>query len=616
MKKILRQISLAQQLFGISGSFGRVEGEYTYENNACKVENSQYSACANFVISKSGVITRRDYITNKSDSKITLNQATAKFRLEGGMYEVYTQFNGWCTESLGGWQPLISSVTASVSALRTSHDASPMMAIWNKHTHRGYVFHLLPNSAWEITAKKCDLGGKCYNLEVSLGLSGGFSIPLAPGETFSLPEIWFYEFKNKTDLDCYKLHEYCMQRFETPKMPVIYNTWLSHFDHLSVESVTEQIEKAARLGVEYFVIDAGWFGNLPRWHSCVGDWEERKIDRLEGRMHEIANKVRENGMKFGLWFEIERADIDSEIIKKYPEFFDKEGYAYFIDFGIPEAVDYLNNVLDDIIEKNGIEFIKFDFNSDLTHDKENSAFVNYYKNYNLFISNLRKRHPNIHFENCASGGMRMNLTNCNDFDDFWYTDNQSVYHSLRIYKDSILRMPPQFLANYATFRTADGFQDYDGGTCSKIIATESAEWKNVRGVTLSFLKALLTGGAPCFSCDLTQVEDSVLDELAIFIDKYKAQREFWQKSTCRILCDSEELTVYQYTSIETGEIKLYAIAHYCHQRDICIYPVVDNTKDYITSEGEVLTAAELLENGIILPIEDIYTMREFELKVK
>ena len=613
MKNFFRYPNSAQCLFNVSGSFGRIEGEIKKTDNGYFSENADVYVETKIHKHKSGIISRIDTITNNSEKSIQLNTLESRFVFDGDEYEVYTQYSSWCNESLGSWQPLVTGITALNTELRTNRNAAPMLALWNKQTQRGMVFHLLPHSTYKLSANKLDSGSTISRTEVLLGLGGGYSVELNPGENFNLPEILCYEFLNKTDLDCYKLHEYCMDRFPIKSMPIVYNTWLAKNDKITYENVTELVSKAAEIGAECFVIDAGWFGNQEDWWNCVGDWVERTRDRLRGKMKDIADDVHNRGMKFGLWFEIERADGMSETKDAHPEFFLKEGNTYFLNFNNPDALNYINNVLDDIITKIGIDFIKFDFNADMTFDPENVAFINYYKGYNTFIADLRQRYPDVYFENCASGGQRMNLTTCENFDGIWFTDNQSIYHSTRIYKDTILRMPHQYLEKFATFETRDDFLSYQQGYVPKIISTDDAKWLNVRGVNLSYLKAFLRGSRPAISCDLTKIDEATFKEIADVLNGYKSERDFWKNSVCRILCDTDKMLVLQYTDIQTGEIKIQAISAESHQKEVHIYPAVEKNISYLSSNGEILSSEELESYGMYLPIEEIYLAAEIGL---
>ncbi|MBO6365808.1 alpha-galactosidase, partial [Enterococcus faecalis] len=178
----------------------------------------------------------------------------------------------------------------------------------HKQTNRGIAFHLIPNSSWEIAVSMNAIPGLHSYIQVEMGIdSDNLALSVNPGEEVNMPGIIYYEFKSKIDMDCWKLHRYCTDNMRYRKVPVMYNTWLYKFDKLSVENVKCQIQPAKDLGCEYFVIDAGWFGINPVWARGIGDWTESLTFGFKGNMIEIADAVRQSGMKFGLWLEIERA---------------------------------------------------------------------------------------------------------------------------------------------------------------------------------------------------------------------------------------------------------------------------------------------------------------------
>lgn len=268
------------------------------------------------------------------------------------------------------------------------------------------------------------------------------ALELAPGEALNLPEILYYEVRNRIGLDCWKLHHYCNERWPRRETPVIFNSWLYLFSDLSVENITACIPVAEKIGCEYFVIDAGWFGKNPDWTLSIGDWVENEEAAFCGRMSEVADEVRAHSMKFGLWFEVERALKTSAAVQAHPDYFIEYEDCCFLDFANPKACDYIFEVLSRQIARYGIEFIKFDFNADVLYDKYRSGFMKYFAGYRAFLKRLKQKHPTVYFQNCASGGMRMNLTNIADFDSFWFSDNQAPYDGLEIIKNTMLRLPP------------------------------------------------------------------------------------------------------------------------------------------------------------------------------
>ena len=592
----------AKNIWGIYGSFGSLCGEAYIDGKGCKLCANGYEVEENTEVDEFGVARRTGFFKNTSDSPIIINGLSSKFLFDGGEYEVYTQYNGWQNESRGAWQPLVTGVSVSVESVRTSMGAAPVIALWNCRINRGMVFHLLPYYAWEMSVRRICNGDESTSISVDIGMNAKLlALPLAPNEKTELPEIVYYQFENKTDLDCYKLHNFCNKHFPRREMPIIYNTWLCRFDKLSYENVRNQIEPAARLGCEYFVIDAGWFGNGTDWTDSRGDWEENLTGALRGHMADISDEVRKNGMNFGFWLELESASPNSKIIKSAPDFYIAYNGCFFFNFNNAAACEYLIKSVCGLIEKYNARFLKLDFNQDMLEDEQNSAFLRYLSGYYSFIRRLKSEYPNIYIESCASGGMRTNLSLCRDFDSIWFSDNQSVNEGLRIYKDTVLRMPPQMIEKWAVIRSLPGIPDYNSDNPERIISTNDATWEFTESVHISTLKAFLLGGPVGFSCDLNSISQSTLDELFEFVKQYKQDRDFWKTAVCRILTDTDSMLVLQYGDIDFNKIVLAVICGKTQQRNVCVYPKTDICSEYRIGD-EVVSGADISDKGLNIPL--------------
>ena len=358
----------SKRFFKCCGSFGEISGEVSRNENTVFYETDRYRINCEYQCDEYGVFTRNDSFTNKSGEDINVNCLKSRFVFEGGEYQVYTQFNSWLTESMGGWQPLVTSISASGGRVRTTHNATPFMALWNEQTQRGVAFHIRPNCAWEMKVTKAGHNNIYTKVVVELGmLDFNLDMKVSPDETVNMPEIICYEFKNKLDMDCYKLHNYMHTHYPRRQLPIIYDTWMYKFDYITYENVSSQIKLAADLGVEYFFIDAGWFGKGADWYLSIGDWSENTVSALKGRMIDIANEVRKAGMKVGIWLEPGRAFRDSDAVKNHPDYYilgDVNG-SYFFDYSNEEARKWMLDIIFGLIEKYGIEYIKDDFNGDM-----------------------------------------------------------------------------------------------------------------------------------------------------------------------------------------------------------------------------------------------------------
>ena len=594
----------AENLWYVCGDFGAMQGEFSADPYGLKGEG--YEITQELQKNADGVFTRRDALRNTSDRNLTVYSVKSRFVLDAGDYEVYTQYNSWMNESRGSWQKLVTEVTAHSASVRTSHSANPVIAIWNNQTNRGIVFHLLPKSTWEMRVSRVAIPGPKSFLQVEMGIdAANFNLKLAPGESLELPQILYYEIRSKIDLDCYKLHRYCTDNFGVKRLPVMYNTWLYKFDKLSVENTLSQIPLAAELGAEYFVIDAGWFGKDPVWARGIGDWVESLIFGYKGRMNEIADAVRNSGMKFGLWLETERAVAGADVLNTHGDFYiTTDNRSYFLNYADEAARNYAFDVTRGVIEKYGVEYIKFDFNADLFYDRINVAFLDYFKGYNAYIQRLREAYPNLYIDNCASGGMRMNLVNCRDFDSFWHSDCQSVHEGMRLFKDAILRLPPQIFDRWASIESVKNvLVDDDGLEHNHIISTSDAIWQQIEGVQMSYLKGFLSGGPLGFSCDLTQLSELHFGELKKHVAKFKEDRDFWAKAECRIPVSTDSLFVLEFRSRDLSKVVVQIFVNHAIQKGLWVYPQVDPDKTYRLSSGEIVKGSNLMEEGHYVQLE-------------
>jgi len=605
----LRYTREADDFFSIFGSFGKVMGQVEGDASSFSVKSDTYLVTATETCDAYGVKHRKGKIQNVGTAPMELRSVLWNFVYDGGEYSVYTQGNTWSYESLGSWQTLNATVSAETLQTRDCFNATPFFVLWNDQTHRGTAFHIFAQSAWKysVNRRRLGFGGDKTRVEAEMGIQNtNFSVTLQPGEALELPDIIYYEVRNKLDLDAWKFHRYFNETWPRREMPVIYNTWLHCYGEVKMESVVPQIERAAELGAEYFVIDAGWFGEGENLWKKRGDWDESQGQGFRGRMHEVADKVRRAGMKFGVWFEVECAGHTARIFEEHPEYFFTYKGDRFLDFTRKDACDYIVDKVCEIIEKNGVEYIKFDYNQDTDLDEQHAAHMNWRKGHRAVIERIHQRHPEVYLENCASGGFRMAPVHGTYFDSFWLSDNQSPYEGVRIFKDTVRRLPPQLIEKWACMQSVPAFrEDYtDTGVGKeyeqKIIATDDGYWDNVRGVRPSWAKGFLTGGLIGFSNDLTRMDDAFFGEMQEHVRDFKAHRDFWKKAVCRILTDTKDLLVMQYSDMDSTRAEILVFTYNIRQAAVTVHPVMDGGKTYRCGE-ELVSGKALDAEGIRIP---------------
>ena len=603
----LAKIKSIKDMICLAGDFFAPEEAATHGDGYAVCENDRVRVVTVITDGGHGIQERVDTVENISEEPVRIRTALSRFRLAGGDYEVYTQYSQWTGESRGAWTPLHTAIGARNSDVRSNTSAAPFFALFNRQTGRGLAFHILEEGMWQYEVRRHYVVGGEKDVRVELGFDNrNTDIILAPGEKLRLPKILFYTFRNRLDMDAYRLHRYCRERYCPKAFPIVYNSWMSNYDRVSLEGLTLQLEKAKALGAEYFVMDAGWFGAPNGWFDAVGDWAESKESGLQGQLAELADRVRRAGLKFGLWFEIERASLKSRAYREHPEYYIPQNGNAFVNFGEPAACDYIFGILAKNIRRFGIEYIKFDFNANLTDDPQRMAFFGYMAGYRAFVARLGREFPQVYLENCASGGLRMSLSSLEGFDSFWISDNHSLYTQLEIFKNTLIRMPSRALETWISIRSLENFGPvYDGDTTEKIIMSGDACWNKLEVIPEDYLHASILGGPIGISCDLTKVSEKTLAGLRRLIEEVKQDRDFWLASECHILCDSPGMLVLQFCDEHYDRLALCVYAREPEQNEVTVYPVVAPGNSYQDGDGKTYTAEALEEDGIYVPVEGI-----------
>ena len=221
------------------------------------------------------------------------------------------------------------------------------------------------------------------------------------------------------------------------KRPLLINSWeMSYFD-VSEDIIIKLIDDAKNLGFEAVVLDDGWYGKRNNSKSSLGDWNVDKTKFPNGIKY-LVEYAKQNNMKFGIWFEPEMVSPNTELIKKHPEWtMRSENYEptlgrnqYFLDLTNNNVQKFIIDTISNAIEDYGIEYIKWDMNRHITdpfstiNQLKNTDYTHNYilSLYNI-LNKLTKKYPHVLFENCSSGGGRLDLGMLFYFPQTWISDN-------------------------------------------------------------------------------------------------------------------------------------------------------------------------------------------------
>jgi alpha-galactosidase len=205
-------------------------------------------------------------------------------------------------------------------------------------------------------------------------------------------------------------------------LPVIFNDYMNClWGNPTTEALIPIIDKAAEVGAEYFVIDAGWYAELGEtWWESVGAWQP-SATRFPGGLGELIQRIRAKGMIPGLWLEIEVMGINCPLVNQLPDdwFFLRGGKRvidhgrYQLDFRNPEVRAHADGTIERLVREFGIGYLKMDYNinagpgTDLASDSPGDGLLGHNRAYLDWMRSVFDRYPDLVVENCSSGGLRM-----------------------------------------------------------------------------------------------------------------------------------------------------------------------------------------------------------------
>ena len=240
---------------------------------------------------------------------------------------------------------------------------------------------------------------------------------------------------------------------------VQYNTWFDRYQKLDEPRLLALARLAADLGVEMFMIDAGWYGSQEDWSQALGDWTVNP-DRLPHGIEPIAAEVRRLGMKFGMWIEIEHASRHSEVARQHPDWFQQhEGEQVNsrgpLDFGNQEVVAWAKEQIDRLMRDYQLDYIKMDFNGTLTSsenfEESGQRLWGHYRGLFELWSYMRERYPDLVVENCSSGSLRMDPSIAGYTDTHWVSDEVGAHFNLAMDFAMTYLFPPEICNHWTTF---------------------------------------------------------------------------------------------------------------------------------------------------------------------
>lgn len=410
------------------------------------------------------VIGVRAKLVNNSSEPFNLDHLGVSIPLPAQADELLSFHGRWIQEFLTqrfSWP--MHKVVRENHRGKTSHDSFPAFiagqAGFNENQGDVWGLHLAYSGNHKLVAEKMLDGAR--HVQLAEWLYPG-EIVIEQGEAYETPQIygtWSGQGLNGLSQN---FHAFLRQNILALNVlakprPVHLNTWEAFYMDHQPEKLLQLVTAAAEVGVERFILDDGWFGKRDDDYAGLGDWF---VDQSKhpGGLSYLIDAVKAQGMEFGLWFEPEMVNPDSDLYRKHPDWILQiEEYEqplgrhqYVLNLSNPEVFAYLLERLDWFLSHYDIAYIKWDMNRDLVQpgNKGVASVHNQTQAFYLLLAKLRKAHPQVEIETCSSGGGRIDFEVLRHTQRIWVSDCIDARERQRIQYGYSLFLPPEIMGSH------------------------------------------------------------------------------------------------------------------------------------------------------------------------
>ncbi|MCU0283953.1 MAG: alpha-galactosidase [Candidatus Nanopelagicales bacterium] len=340
-------------------------------------------------------------------------------------------------------------------------------------------------------------------------------VRLATGEEYRSP--WLLgSWGDGLDALSGRFHRTLRARPQHPRRPrpVLLNVWEAVYFHHDLGRLLALAERAAAVGVERFVLDDGWFRHRRHDRAGLGDWYVDEDVWPEG-LHPLVDRVHALGMEFGLWFEPEMVNLDSDLARAHPEWLLRTEHGpgipsrqqHVLDLAQPQAYAYVRDRMSALIAEYRIAYVKWDHNRPLVdaghwptgvpgvHAQTEATY--------RLMAELKARHPGLEIESCSAGGGRLDLGIMEHADRVWVSDCIDAHERQRMVRWTGLLLPPELMGTHVG---------------------SGADHTTERVHDLSFRAGTALWGHMGVEWDLTRASEAELSQLAAWIAFHKEVR--------------------------------------------------------------------------------------------
>lgn len=555
------------------------------------------------------VITRSAVIRNTGQGKIYLEKAQAAcLDFVSGDFDLISFYGRHAMER--NMQRTAVAHGAQVLTSRrgtSSHQYNPMIILAQKETTEDagscYSMSFVYSGGFKAEVEKDQ-----YNqTRAVMGLSDEqFSYPLESGEIFYVPETILSYSNQGLSLLSQNLHKcirthVCRGKYKDAVRPVLLNSWEASYFDFDGKSIYELAKQAADIGVEMLVLDDGWFGKRDDDNSGLGDWQvnQKKMGEPLGSLVEKINAL---GLKFGIWFEPEAINEDSDLYRAHPDWAltipgrdpVRGRNQLVLDFSRPEVVDHIFGQVCEILDQGNIEYVKWDMNRSLCDcfsrntTEQGRVMYDYVLGLYDFLERLVQRYPDLLIEGCSGGGGRFDAGMLYYTPQIWCSDNSDARDRVDIQYGTSFGYPVSAVGSHVS-----AVPNHQNGRMTPI---------ETRAITAM-------AGTFGYELDPKKLSEQEKEEVRQQIQDYKKYAQLIQNGLYYRLTNpfEQQVGAWEFVSEDKEEVLVNAVMLEVHGNMtvnfIRLKGLEENCMYREEKSGKLYPSIALMETGIPLPVE-------------
>ena len=521
------------------------------------------------------IITRAARIENNGPGAKYVNKAgSMNLDFVTGDFDLITFYGKWARERIPERTP-VNHGKVSVGSVRgaSSPHYNPSAILCGRNTTEdageAYGFAYVYSGDFLFEAEKDQINQTRVICSIH---PDDFSWKLEPGEAFCTPEILMTYSNAGFSRISNNFHDFIRKhivrgKWRDVRRPILINNWEGTYFNFNGDKLVAIAEDAAKLGIELFVMDDGWFGKRDDDNSGLGDWFPNEA-KLGCTLKELGDRINGTGLKFGIWFEPETVSEDSDLYRTHPDWAmtipgrkpDRSRNELILNMAREDVQDYIFDRMADVLRSAPISYVKWDYNrsicdkyiATLPADRQGEITHRFILGTYRVLEKLLTEFPDLLIEGCSSGGGRFDAGMLYYTPQIWCSDDTDPIERLYIQHGTSFIYPVNTMGAHVS---------------------ASPNHQTRRTTPLATRAVTAMSGTFGYELDLNKLDDTekeeVKREVRVFKELYETleQGDYYRLTTP----DSDTCTVWEQVSKDKKKAVVNAVYHYVRANHAPVY---------------------------------------------